>query len=134
MYTDILIQTDGSNTADYAAAHGLSLAKQYGATVHVLFVINTDVILLKLDDGHDEATLQAALRKRGERVTDAIGERARDECLHVTTDVREGRPAEEIRRYAEENEIDLIAMGTHGKSKIDRFLIGSVTRDVLRGG
>lgn len=132
MYTDILIPTDGSDTANQAATHGLSLAKQYEATVHALFVVNTDVILLKLDEGHDEATLQTALRNRGERVTDLIAERARDEGVSVTTAVREGRPADEIRHYAEENGIDLLTMGTHGRSRIDRFLIGSVTRDVFR--
>jgi nucleotide-binding universal stress UspA family protein len=43
-----------------------------------------------------------------------------------------GNPAEEIIRYAAENRTDLIVMGTHGRSGLERLLMGSVAEKVLR--
>lgn len=44
-----------------------------------------------------------------------------------------GTPASEIIRHADEREVDLVVMGTHGRSGIDRYLIGSVAERVVRG-
>lgn len=52
--------------------------------------------------------------------------------IDVTTVTREGVPEREIRDLAEENDIDLIVLGTHGQEGIDRFVMGSVAASVLR--
>ena len=52
--------------------------------------------------------------------------------LTVESVILEGNPADEIVKFAEENDIDLIVMGTLGKTGIQRFLLGSVTENVIR--
>jgi nucleotide-binding universal stress UspA family protein len=52
--------------------------------------------------------------------------------LHVLKEIREGSPFYEIIRYAKERDIDLIVMGTHGRSGLVHVLLGSVTEKVVR--
>ena len=52
--------------------------------------------------------------------------------IEVESVILEGSPADEIVDFAEKNDIDLIVMGTQGKSAIERFLIGSVAENVVR--
>jgi nucleotide-binding universal stress UspA family protein len=52
--------------------------------------------------------------------------------IEVESIILEGSPADEIVNFAEKNDIDLIVMGTQGKSAIQRFLIGSVAENVVR--
>ncbi len=54
------------------------------------------------------------------------------ENVEVESVILEGSPAHEIVNFAEENDIDLIVMGTHGKNAIERFLLGSVAENVVR--
>jgi len=54
--------------------------------------------------------------------------------LNTSSELRSGSAAEEIITYAEENNIDLIAMSTHGRSGIGRWVFGSVTDKVLHAG
>jgi len=61
-----------------------------------------------------------------------VADRAEAVGLEAEGIIVEGHPAEEIIKYAEENSIDLIVMGTLGKSGLDRFLLGSVADKVIR--
>ncbi|ARS90986.1 universal stress protein [Natrarchaeobaculum aegyptiacum] len=120
MYDDILVATDGSDLAAAAATAGIELACVLEAQVHAVAVV---------EDGLED---NAARRKRRKRDAETIAERASDAGCSVDAVVRAGRPATEIRSYAEAADVDAIVLGTHGRSGIQRAVLGSVTLEVIR--
>ena len=126
-YDDVLFPTDGSESAATAFDHALSLAKTYGARLHVLYVVNTTYA----DLGATGTTTIGSLRERGERVVRETEERANAADVEVHTRIEEGDPYREILAYGNEN-ADLIVMATRGRSGLDRYLLGSVTEKVVR--
>lgn len=73
-----------------------------------------------------------ALEEQGRGATSDIAARAKDRGIEATAAVRRGNPHDDILSYAEENGIDVIVMGTHGRTGVKRALLGSVTEDVVR--
>jgi Universal stress protein UspA and related nucleotide-binding proteins len=154
MYESILLPTDGSAGATAAAEHAGSIASQYGATVHVLFVAEDDVGASGYVYGEQGGSEQAGMvgRQRGEKssgltnirhdvmgAVSAHGEEvvasAADllaDVDKVETTVERGRAYETINDYCTSHEIDLIVMGTHGHSGVERYLLGSTAEKVIR--
>ncbi|WP_256300923.1 universal stress protein [Haloarchaeobius salinus] len=130
-YDEVLLPTDGSSEAGGAVEHGLAIAKQADARVHVVNVV--DVAGLGASPEYTMPTsVLENLESGGESETEAIAERARDAGLEATATVRHGSPARELLEYATEFDIDLVAMGTAGRSGIGRFLLGSTTERLIR--
>ncbi|MEF8815148.1 MAG: universal stress protein, partial [Halovenus sp.] len=131
MFDSILIPTDGSEHATRAAEHGAALARVFGASLHVLAVIDTRTAggPFSGSDLEDEIIdrMTADAEETLTDITDAI-----DVPGGIQTSVREGSPADEIRTYRDDHDVDLIAMGTHGRTGVGRYLAGSVTENVLR--
>ncbi|MFB6130617.1 MAG: universal stress protein [Salinigranum sp.] len=125
MYDTILVPTDGSAGSAKAARHAFDIAECGDATVHVLSVVPTTD--LTFEEGDDPE-----LERRAERAVAQIVELAEGEDLDPETAVRRGKPHEEILRYARENDVDLVVMGTHGRTGLDRYLIGSVAERLVR--
>ena len=122
MYSKILLATDGSEDARRAADHAFKLAETFGASLHVVYVAETAVPIAYED----------YLRSEGDTVTKSVGERAAQRGIDVVWKVLEGVPHEEIEKYAERRDVDLIVVGSRGKSGIERRLLGSVTDRLLR--
>jgi nucleotide-binding universal stress UspA family protein len=138
MYNRILVPTDGSDPATDAAVHGFEHAERDGAAVHILCVVETDS-RVPVDTAvgiGDLATfdraVRSALEAEGATITEALADRAAAMGLETVTAVRSGHARDTIVDYATECDIDLIVMGTHGRSGIERLLLGSVTEQVLR--
>ncbi|MFB6070799.1 MAG: universal stress protein [Halanaeroarchaeum sp.] len=131
MFDDILVPTDGSENALKALDHALLLAGVFDATVHGVYVVNV-TYAADFEGGIDSGTVYDALQREGEGATEAIRDRCEAAGVDVRTDVVDGRPARSIVEYAAENDVDLVAMGTHGRSGVSRLLLGSVTESVLR--
>jgi nucleotide-binding universal stress UspA family protein len=131
MYDDILVPTDGSEGTDKAAEHALDIAEKYDATAHVVYVVNTSAYSTLPADSNWES-ITAALEDEGKEATGEIVERMHDADVDAVPSVEEGIPHKTILEYADNNDIDLIVMGTHGKSGLDRLLLGSVTEKVVR--
>jgi len=129
MYDNILLPTDGSESMDPVIDHAVELATVHDATLHALYVANT-ASLSDLPMESSWENVSAALRKQGEDAMKTIEEIAGD--LEVETTILEGSPSREIVDYADENDIDVVVMGTHGRSGVDRLLLGSVAERVLR--
>jgi nucleotide-binding universal stress UspA family protein len=126
---DVLVPTDGGRGAERALTEGIDLALASGARLHVRHVVETASL------GPDARSLlrESALDERGEGLLAAAAERA--EAAGVD-DVREsmayGSPYRELLSYVEEAGVDLVALGTGGRTEFGRFLPGGVTAKLLR--
>lgn len=130
MYKHVLLPTDGSEAAANAADEAFDVVTNNDATLHFLFVVDETAGPLNVRGG-DERFEQA--EAEGQEVVDEAVERAEQAGIKsVTGSVQQGTPYEVILDYAEEIGIDLIIMGTHGRSGLDRHLLGSVTEKVVR--
>lgn len=130
MYDDILVPTDGSDGVQAAIEHAIELASMADATVHGLYVVDT-ADATAVPEGK-WVTIAETLEEAGEQAVEEIEQQASEAGVTATGAVVKGKPHEEITSYATENEIDLIVMGTHGRSGLDRVLLGSVTDKVIR--
>ncbi|MBP2251461.1 universal stress protein [Halarchaeum nitratireducens] len=130
MYDRILVPTDGSPESEDAIDEAMELAELTGATVVALYAVDTrDYTALP------EAkwtTLQDELYAEGEEAVAAVAERGDEEGIPVEKIVAEGSPHEVILDTVTDEDCDAIVMGTHGRSGVERFLLGSVTERVLR--
>lgn len=127
MYDTILIPTDGSEGTYEAVRQGLELARTFDATVHALYAVDQTYPAAQWDFTTEREEDIAT------RAIDAVAEEAAEMDVRVEKKVRRGVPHEEIIAYAEDNDADLIVMGTHGRTGIDRFVTaGSVTERVVR--
>lgn len=129
MYDDILVPTDGRPGTDSAVARGLYFARQFDATVHALFVRDTELGPESLPD-NDRAAVLEELETRGETAVRDIREWGKDLDIDVVTELREGVPERVITEYVTECDIDLIVMGRRARES-DGSYIGSTTQRVL---
>jgi nucleotide-binding universal stress UspA family protein len=130
-YDSILVPTDGSDHAQRATAHALSLASTLGSDVHALGVIDVAAAAGPFDAGGVEPAFIQRLEEHAEENVEAVENQwAQPDRFHG--DTRKGSPSQTILDYIEEAEIDIVAMGTHGRTGLRRFVLGSVTEHVIR--
>ena len=158
MYDNILYPTDGSEGADAALRHAKNLAETYGATVHLLHVVNASYLGYESKEGPligrtaekgrsgmaggraegqrsgmvggDPKDLEAEHRERCNSIVESVADQFGD--VQTENVIRVGNPHDIIIRYTDENDIDLVVMGTQGRTGVDRYLLGSVTEKVVR--
>jgi nucleotide-binding universal stress UspA family protein len=130
----ILLPTDFSEYSAAARMYACAFAQQFGAELHVLHVIQ-DLAPLVPEPGAALAPPIDYLREL-ELNANAMLERAIDANWAVGKTivkvVRQGPPFLEIVRYAQEANIDLIVLGTHGRGGLAHMLLGSVAEKVVR--
>lgn len=131
LFRKILIATDGSDYTKSAIDYGVELAKNTGAKLYAIYVIDTAAFASIPMDAAWESMYEL-LKQEGDEATAYVADKAQAEGLEVERHTIEGHPAEEIRKFAENNSVDIIVMGTLGKSGLDRFLLGSVAEKVVR--
>lgn len=126
MYREILVPTGSDPSRKRVIENAVDLADTYGARIHVLHVADL------VDRGHlsDEDELDPEDEARGE--IEAVEEAAEAAGVETRSEVREGTPYEEILDYVDAEGIDIVVMGTHGKSGLSRMLLGSTAEEVLR--
>ncbi len=132
MYDAILLPTDGSDAAAEALEHAIGAATAYDADLHILSVIDRRVVLAadpeEKDDVHAELTDEATAAT-GNLATTASSEATFD----LTTATPEGVPYREILAYAADHNIDLLVLGTHGRTGREKRLnLGSTTERVVK--
>jgi len=110
--------------------HAASLAREHDATLHALYVVNT-ASLSNLPMETSMETVSQGLRDEGEAAMDAVARQV-PESVSLQRSTVEGSPAREIVDYATTEGCDLVVMGTHGRSGVDRLLLGSVAERVVR--
>jgi nucleotide-binding universal stress UspA family protein len=131
MYDRILIPTDGSEPAVRAGEHARYLARLFGATVHVVSVVDVEGAAGPFDAGGVDQAFVDRLETSAERSIEAI-EATVEGSVAVQTAILDGEPADAILEYAAAEDIDVVAMGTHGRTGLRRYIAGSVTERVLR--
>lgn len=132
MYESILLPTDGSDSAEAAIGHAVTNADRFDATLHVLSVLETERTPDSLLTPRDVDTIHRELQTRAERAVEKIAAQAREEGIEVVTAIEEGQPAPTICEYVEDHAIDLLIMGTHGRTGFSRYALGSVAEAIVR--
>lgn len=129
MYTihSILLPTDFSEYSDHALAVAGSLARDHGARLVLLHVVEGEIVAG--ESGIWLPPAQGTLEEARERLETLP---VPDPSLPVEHRVASGFPVDEILRLAEKEPFDLIVMGTHGRTGLSRLLMGSVAEQVLR--
>lgn len=127
----VLVPTDGSDGALEAARSGIKLARTFGASVDILAVIEHPELDFSAPDNDDG---RSAVQRRAESAVDAVADLATEIApnLTVTTSLDRDEPHRAIVAYIDEHDVDVVAIGTHGRSGIERVLLGSVCEKVLR--
>ncbi len=131
MYKKILMPTDGSACSQKAIAEGLEVAKHMGASVTFLYAVEniSSTLWISPESVPYGLELIEDLKRVGSEALSKARELAKAAGVEAQTKLVEARPVEAI--LAEAKEHDLIVMGTHGRSGLDRFMLGSVTEAVL---
>ena len=127
MIQRILLAYDGSSGAEHALALALDLACRYDAELHVLAVARPPEFG---DEVETEAVIESAQR-RCDQVLAPVRSRLAGNKVRASFHVATGHPAEQILRYAERHSVDHIVVGHRGRTLFDRWLIGSVARQVI---
>ena len=146
MFAKILVPLDGSDLSEKALLMAQHLASSSDTSLHLLQVISLRPALdARRGSGGESITVlemeQDAARRlievqtaRGKEYLEGLAVQLQKAGINVTTVIREGAADQHIVEYAQEQEIDLIVMSTHGRSGFKRFFVGSVTDRVIRAG
>ena len=130
----ILFPTDFSEPAKKAQKYAMTLAEKFGAELHVLHVVPE--MILPATDSYTVWTLPEGSMK--EQIELAEQQLAAElgpewtETRHAVCKVTVGFPVEEIMQYAQEQDVDLIVVGTHGHTGLSHLLMGSVAEKLVR--
>jgi len=124
----VLVPTDGSESARAATAEAIEFANATDASIHTVYVVNPDDV-----EGEHNDSIREAFEKTGQHAVDEAIEKASNaEVSGVEASVLRGVPHQAIADYVDDHEIDYVFMGTHGRTGVSRFMLGSVTERVVR--
>jgi nucleotide-binding universal stress UspA family protein len=128
MYEKILVATDGSSYSEEAVEYAINLAKASGAELIALHVATIDPSIGMIwEDVKD-----IVMTRQGTMLED-IKKEAEKRGVDIRTIIEQGIPSEKIIETAEKEGADVIIMGSHGHSGLEKILVGSVTERVIGG-
>jgi nucleotide-binding universal stress UspA family protein len=127
---NILVATDFSEPAEVATDYGQDLARSYGATLHVMHVIEDMLAMYAPELGFALPNIEKHIEEAVERDLESVAKSRGDSFRTVI--VRAANVSHAITEYATANAIDLVIVGTHGRGAVSRFLMGSVAERVVR--
>jgi len=139
MFKSILIATDGSKNSEIAGKAGIELARLSGGKVTILYVVDVGKfispagLISPFGGVSPEAvdTVLAGIREVGNKATLQMDELARASGVASERLIVEGNPPTEILKIAEDKQIDVIVIGSIGKTGLEKFLMGSVAEKVV---
>ncbi len=135
MFHRILVPIDGSDAARHALERAIALARDQGAALRIIHVVDIGPIYWAAPAGVDAAAVEQALLQAGQELVAAGADQARRAGVPVETAVRETddrRISDVIVDEARQQGADLIVMGTHGRHGLARLFLGSVADGVVR--
>ncbi len=133
LFKRILCPVDFSEISSSIVPYVKSLAEKYDADVHVLFVARLfkyfeNIYVPAVSIRSFEDNLCKGARKR----LDEFVQEHLKEMPNVTAEVIPGDPSQEIIKYIENEGIDLVVIGTHGRKGLDHIVFGSVAEHVVK--
>lgn len=129
MYDSVLLPTDGSPAAEAAIDHAIHIATQNDATVHAVHVAEITEFGDITEGARD---VDDGLREGGKELLAPVLKAADDAGVDVVDTVLRGTAHERLVEYVEDRGIDVVVMGTHGKSGLSRVLLGSTAEKMVR--
>jgi len=126
--TNILFATDLSPAAERALPYALALARRFDATVHVVHVVHPDVYPFALPD------TWPLLAETEEQLREAAKQQLENELQGISHELtfRPGPIWQTLSKIVHNNKIDLLVLGTHGRSGIGKAVMGSVAEQIVR--
>ncbi len=131
MFEKILVATDGSEHGLRAAKVALELGKISGGKVTALYVADTERTA-HLPDDMLLFSMRELLLKEGKEAVEVVEKLAEEKSVAFESVVTEGHPSNEIIDYAKKAGMNVIIVGTVGRTGLDKFLLGSVAEKVVR--
>lgn len=131
--SSLLVPTDFSENAGQALQYAKEIARNTTATLHLLHIV--EPVVYPADWSYAQvgfADIEQELYDNAQKELLVLAGVLVAEGFKVVTTVVRGRASDEICNYAKENNISIIAIGTHGRSGLEHFLFGSTTERVLR--
>ena len=125
MFARILVPTDFSAPSEAALAYARGLANQFDAALHLIHISENSFLRAVVADRR--SLEEAPARWLQDRLTEADRRRGAVAIVEQSDE-----PAKEILQYAKSANIDLIVMGTHGRTGLARAVLGSVAETVVR--
>ncbi|KKG31090.1 MULTISPECIES: universal stress protein [Methanosarcina] len=132
LYKKILIATDGSENGAQAINAGMEIARLSQGKVYALYVIDNTCYPAERSDPRWKTAMEEQFKTFGLELTAMVEEAAKVAGVDVEFVTREGHPAEKILDFAEKKSVDMIVVGSLGKTDVERFLLGSVSEKVVR--
>lgn len=126
----ILIAYDGSKPAQKAVEH--AIAEHSDRELILLGVIEVAGGATSAGINLAQEKLKETRAETGTEISNELKERLDEADIEFEIETAFGEPAREIVRYAEENDVDHILIGNHGRSGVSRILLGSVAENVVR--
>jgi nucleotide-binding universal stress UspA family protein len=128
---NVLIATDFSRHSDYALKYGLDLAHVYGAQTEIVYVLPTDEYALAVPEGM-QAAKDSARRDLLDLKTRLRHSHAFEEDVDYHVSMLQGDVSGCLLQWASDKRIDLIVVGTHGRSGLGKIILGSVAEKIFR--
>ena len=130
-FQQLLLPTDFSEGSAQAAAYALKIAGPFDMKIHVLHILEPIVIPPYPGEWLPESFL-AEREKHAQQEMEEWASVSQLPESKIVSAIQHGNPFMEIMRYAREQQIDLIVMGTHGRTGLPHAIIGSVAERVVR--
>lgn len=132
-FSTILVAVDFSDSSDNAFQLALSMANKFGAHLVILHVINEPIDLRGFYVPHiSYEKLEEEIAEGAEKMMESFCRQHIDDFTDFESLIVPGMPHEQILAQAEENNADLIVLGTHGRTGLDHVLFGSTAEKVVR--
>jgi nucleotide-binding universal stress UspA family protein len=132
-FKQILVGCDFSEDSSRAVSFGFSLAQEFEAVIHLVHVVEPFVYRdTMLPDSTKMEALNEVTSGGRQRLQALVPEDAHNWC-EVEVAVEAGKPFQELIKYAEAHQVDLIVLGVRGHSLVETMLLGSTTDRVIRG-
>jgi len=131
----ILYPTDFSKCAEQALLHALFVARKYRAELHVLhtvFFYSSDLGVSEIPESYMEDFYEVQEKEIGDRLRNLISVHEKPDLKMKKVLYRSIKPAPAILAYADEQDIDLIIMGTHKRHGLEHMFLGSIAEEVVR--
>ena len=130
VFTNILVAVDGSDASQRAFIWAVEEAKVWNARLHVIYIVETG-LFSSLPADNTVEIMYRVLETEGNAVLEKAKKYAADNGVTLITHMKQGHAGSEVVTLADKEKIDLIMVGSHGKSQADRLFIGSVSTYIV---